>query len=396
MGTIRLNNSVYSVGVLNPALRVFDIIMTADYGTSYNSYLVKAEKTALIDTVHAGFFDEYLSNIEDLTNVNSIDYLIMNHTEPDHSGSIAKLLELNPNMTVVCSMAAKKYLSKIVNRDFACVAVKSGDTLDLGGKILEFVIAPFLHWPDSMFTYLKEDKILFSCDVFGAHYCEPRMLDTHIQYPQKYETAFRYYYDAIFSPFKEHVLSGLGKLSPWDIGIICPSHGPIHVDHIRERMDQYRLWSQPPEARTKKAIAIIYGSAYGYTRTLADTAKDVLVNEFGFTVDLFDIVESDPHEVSRSLNGADGIMIGCCTINRNVPEPLANALNGIDAIGTKGRPAAVFGSYGWSGEAVGMIRERLQNLKCNVAGDGYRVNFKPDEQDLAGMREYTRMFAQTL
>lgn len=176
MSAIQLREGVWSVGVLNPALRVFDIVMESRYGTSYNAYLVTGgEKTALIEAVHKDYFEDLVSNIEEILPVEKLDYLIMNHTEPDHSGGVRALLDRCPNLTVLCSSSAKKFLTSIANEEFPCRVVKDGDTLDLGGKTLRFISAPLLHWPDSIFTWDEADKTLFTCDFLGCHFCEPSM-----------------------------------------------------------------------------------------------------------------------------------------------------------------------------------------------------------------------------
>ena len=208
MSAIKLSDHVFSVGVMNPSLRVFDIVMEAKFGTSYNAYLITDKKTVLVETVHSDFFDEYLYNLQCLIDIGQIDYIVMNHTEPDHSGSLLRLLEMNPDITVVCTAAAQKYLKGITNRDFNCMVVKHGDTLDIGSGELQFVVAPLLHWPDSMMTYLREDEVLFSCDFLGCHYCEPTMLDENIRYEKEYLEQFAYYYAGIFGPFKPYVLAG--------------------------------------------------------------------------------------------------------------------------------------------------------------------------------------------
>ena len=167
MSILQLKPHIFSIGVQNPSLRVFDIIMRTDYGTTYNAYLVKGEKTALIETVHGNFFDEYLENLKNTIPLEQIDYLILNHTEPDHSGSVGKLLKVCPNLKVLATAPAQKYLSAIVNAPFSAVTVKNGEQLDLGGVTLQFVVSPMLHWPDSMFTWCPEEKTLFTCDFLG-------------------------------------------------------------------------------------------------------------------------------------------------------------------------------------------------------------------------------------
>ena len=212
MAVSRITDHIFSVGVMNPSLRIFDIVMEAKYGTSYNAYLIDDRKTALVETVHLDYFDEYLNNIGQLTDIGAIDYLIMNHTELDHSGSVLKFLELSPHMTIVCTAAAKKYLSAITNREFNCMVVKDGQELDLGSTKLKFVVAPMLHWPDSMMTYHPADKVLFSCDFLGCHFCEPQVTDDCIKYWEQYQEQFAYYYAGIFGPFKPYVLAGLDKI----------------------------------------------------------------------------------------------------------------------------------------------------------------------------------------
>ena len=228
MSAIKLRENIWSVGVQNPALRVFDIVMESKYGTTYNAYLVTGgEKTALIEAVHRDYFDELVRNVEEVLPIEKVDYLIMNHTEPDHSGGVKALLERCPNLEVLCSASAKKFLSAISNETFPCRVVKDGDTLDLGGKILKFISAPLLHWPDSMFTWDEADKTLFTCDFLGAHFCEPSMVDTgiHAVYRRAYEGELRYYFDCIFGPFKPAVLDGLDKM-PAEAELVCTSHGP--------------------------------------------------------------------------------------------------------------------------------------------------------------------------
>ena len=237
MSAIKLRENIWSVGIQNPALRVFDVVMESKYGTSYNAYLVTGgEKTALIEAVHKDYFDELVRNVEEVLPIERVDYLIMNHTEPDHSGGVKALLERCPNLTVLCSASAKKFLGAISNENFPCRVVKNGDTLDLGGKTLTFISAPLLHWPDSMFTWDEADKTLFTCDFLGAHFCEPSMMDTgiHAVYRQAYEGEVRYYFDCIFGPFKPAVLDGLDKHQPGDrrgllrsrrhLPSLCPGH----------------------------------------------------------------------------------------------------------------------------------------------------------------------------
>ena len=394
MSAIKLSEHVYSVGVMNPSLRVFDIVMEAKYGTSYNAYLIADQKTVLVETVHSDFFDEYFYNVQCLVDIDKIDYIVMNHTEPDHSGSLVKMLAKNPNITVVCTTAAQKYLKNILNRDFKCMVVKDGDTLDIGSQSLQFVVAPLLHWPDSMMTYLTKDELLFSCDFLGCHFCEPTALDENVRYEKEYLEQFAYYYAGIFGPFKPYVLAGLNKIQDLPLQAVCPSHGPVLVKHIKERMEDYRAWSTP--APREKNVAVLYASAYGYTRQLAESAAKTLREQSGLKVRLVDMVFTPLAEAAAAVSDADALLIGACTINRDAPKVVWDVLSSIDAINVKQKPAGVFGSYGWSGEAVEIMKQRLLGLKYKVIGDGVRVTFCPTEDDLQAMGEYALSVAQNV
>lgn len=394
MSVLKINDGVFSVGVTNPALRVFDIIMYAEYGTTYNAYLVKGEKTALIEIVHEKFFDEYLENINSVCDISKVDYLIVNHTEPDHTGSIIKLLNVNPNIQIFGTAAAGRCLAQIANMPLNFTVVKPQQQLDLGdGHVLEFCPAPFLHWPDSMFTIDKKNDVAFTCDFLGAHYCEPRMFDTKIAYKNKYDPAFRYYFDCIFGPFKPYVLEGLKKLSDYNPKVVCPSHGPILTESISEAVEKYREWSTPSE-NPQKQFAIVYASCYGYTAALAAAAADA-VKSTGINVELIDIVTTKLEDAAEALANSDGFMIGTDTINRNAPKPIWDLLAYIDAINTS-KPVGAFGSYGWSGEAVPMVKARLEGLRFKFVDDGFKVLFRPTEDDLAAVGEYALSVAGSI
>lgn len=388
MSTIKLAENVYSVGVINPTLRTFDIFMRAEYGTTYNAYLVTGEKNVLIDTVHEKFHDEYVKNVESIVPFDQIDYVVMNHTEPDHSGSLQRILQENPEITVIASTAATRFLKNLTNLDFNSRVVKEGDTLDLGFSELQFIPSMNLHWPDSMFTYLPARKIIFTCDFLGAHYCESQNLDTALLQPELYAECYRYYYDCIFGPFKPYVLAGLDKMEKLDIEMCCTSHGPILTTSLPDRMKEYREWSTPKAKADKPTVAIAYASAYCYTAKLAKAAADELKDDYH--VELLDVVNADIAPIAEKVQEADAFMIGSCTINRDAVKPIWMLLASLDAVNTVGRPVGAFGSYGWSGEAVGMICGRLKDLKCKVTGEGFKTNFRPEDEDYAGIRAYAR------
>lgn len=390
MGAIELRNGVWSVGVLNPSLRLFDIVMEARYGTSYNAYLLTGEKNVLIETVHADYFEEYEENIRQVLPLEQVDYLIMNHNEPDHSGSVARLLEKCPNLKVFATAAGNKHLQDITNLPVPCQTVKTGDTLDLGGKTLEFISAPMLHWADSMFTWSPSDKTLFTCDFLGAHYCEPSLLDIKIHDKSAYEREFLNYYQCIFGPFKPFVLEGLEKI-PAGVELVCTSHGPCLTERIGPAMEAYRQWSTP-KPKGKKTACVIYASAYGCTARLAAAAAGAL-EEDGFAVSCCDVTQEPLAVCAARADEADVLLVGAPTINRDAPKAVWDVLASLDAVNTRGRLAGAFGAYGWSGEAANMLHTRLAQLNFKVPQAPFRVLFTPSGEDVENMRAYARSVA---
>jgi flavorubredoxin len=231
---ISITDDVKWIGVLDYDIKTFDIVMHTEYGTTYNSYFINAEKKAIIEVAKEKFSEKYLEKLRSVTKPEEIEYIILDHTEPDHSGSLKLLLSLAPSAVVVGSGNAIRYLEDIVNFRFKSLVVKDGDTLDLGNKTLKFISAPNLHWPDSIYTYLAEDRILFTCDSFGAHYCSPEL---YSDFSEKYNESFRYYFDIIMKPFSRFLLKAIEKIKPLEIDFICPGHGPVHYKNINKAIE---------------------------------------------------------------------------------------------------------------------------------------------------------------
>lgn len=391
---MRLTEHVTYIGAANPNLRVFDIIMKTEHGTSYNSYLIRAEKTAVIETVHADYGTEFLRSIERLMPAEQVDYVILNHTEPDHAGSLELLLERNPNIEVYGTKAALKNLEAIMNRNFKGHVVSDGEILELGeGICLEFIIAPNLHWPDSMFTYLEAERILFSCDVFGSHFCETGVVDQFVKYPDTLRKERENYFDCIFGPFKKFIRSGLKKIEHKKFELICPSHGPVLQKYLKETVEQYEEWSR--EIPTETYVAIFYVSAYGYTKYMAERfAKEI--RKTGTPVRVYNVIEHDLKLMTEALNGAGAVMFGSPTINRDALKPVWDLISGTDAMNVRNKPALTFGSYGWSGEACRYLNERLRALGYKVFGEGVTCIFKPSEEDKVRIEQITREFITAL
>jgi len=397
MEKLILKQGVTWIGALDPNLRVFDIIMETEFGTSYNSYFVKGEnKTVLFETVKIKFWDHYLEKLKSMTAIEDIDYLVVDHTEPDHVGSVEKLLELNPNITIVGSASAIGFLKEITNRSFESMKVNTGDTLDLGGKTLEFISAPFLHWPDSMYTYLREDKLLITCDSFGSHYSFDEILLSKIEDRSDYYKALKYYFTMIMGPFKTYVLQAIAKIENLEIDMICPGHGPVLDINPFEIVEICREWAKEETIFENKTVVIPYVSAYGYTKELAEKIAEGIKSVGTIDVLMHDMVEASNTEVMNHIRWADGILFGTPTINGDALPPIWDLVMGMSPITHKGKLTGVFGSYGWSGEGVPNIENRLKMIRTKQFAPGYKIRFKPSEEQLEHAFKYGLEFAHEL
>ncbi len=391
MRSIALASNTHWVGVLNPTLRVFDVFMPTAHGTTYNAYLVQGEKTAVIDTVHETFTDEFIEKIGQHVALDKIDYLVVNHTELDHAGSIARFLELAPQAKVVSSRAANQFLKAILNRDFDSIIVNDGDTLELGGKTLRFVLAPFWHWPDTMFTYAVEDKILFSCDGFGSHFCDERMFNDRVD---DFWYDFKFYFDHIMRPFADKILAGVAKVKQLELKAIAPSHGPILRSDLWRYVAAYENWSENAQSQ-ECSLAVIYVSAYSNTKKMAEAIAKGAIGT-GAKVKLFDATALDLASIQDELETVKGLIFGSPTINGDALAPVWNVINAIPLLANRNKAAATFGSYGWSGEATKLMDERLKGLKLKVTMPPFKVNFVPTAEDLTRAEAFGAEFASQL
>ena len=371
--------------------------METKFGTSYNSYLLKgSDGIALFETVKEKFFDEHLDKIRSIVNLEDINYVVVNHTEPDHAGSVEKILEYAPNATVVGSTLAIKYLSEIINKPFKSKVVKDGETLSLGNKTLKFISAPQLHWPDTMYTYVIEDETLITCDSFGAHYCDERVLKSAIEDSKEddYIEAYNYYFRMIMGPFKPFMLKALDKIKDLNLKYICPGHGLV-LDHtnIEKFVNLYREWCQPTK-REKQSIVIPYVTAYGYTEEIAKEIKrGIEASNFDVDILMYNLVTADMNEVLNEINQCSGLLLGSPTLLSDTLPQIWTILSSLNPVIHKGLPASCFGSYGWSGEALKNINERYKQLKFNVVCEPLGIVFRPSEENLKSAYDFGLEFA---
>jgi len=397
MKSLKLAEDLYWVGVIDKDLRVFDIIMETQYGTTYNAYVLKgSEETVLFETAKVGFKDEFFTKLKEVVDVKDIDYLVVDHTEPDHSGSISRLLDENPEIIIVGTTAGINFLKKIVNREFKSLIVKDGDKISLGNKTLEFMPLPNLHWPDSMFTYVHEDKLLVTCDVFGAHYSDPVMLRSKVENEKTYLESVKYYFDHIMKPFSNPFMANaLKRIAGLDIKMILTGHGPVVDTQVEQVIENYRSWIKVEPKGSNKLVVMPYVSAYGYTKVLAETIAKAMIDDGGIDVELYDMVDQSPALVLERMAVADGILFGSPTMVGEALKPIWDLTTSISSVNYKDRLMSAFGSYGWSGEAVPNLIERLKQIKAEVL-DGYRIRFKPNDDELKGAYEFGSNFALRL
>ncbi len=395
----QISSDFYWLGALDPNLRTFDIVMETEFGTSYNAYLLKTtDGVILFETVKEKFFEDYFEKLTSLVSLVDIKYIIVNHTEPDHAGSVSKLIERVPHITVVGSQIAIKNIGHMIHASFNSLSVKDGQTLTLGNKTVRFISSPQLHWPDTMYSYIEEDKFLITCDSFGAHYCDSRLYRSALE-PEKdeaYLSSYQYYYDNIMGPFKPFVLKALDKIKPLEINLICPGHGMIlDPSNISYYLDLYEEWSQPVIHSPR--IVIAYVSAYGYTKQLAHAIYDG-IKASGYTgdVDLFDLEVEPIDKVLAVVNTAQGLLVGSSTILGDTLPPIWQLLTTLNPILHKHLYMGCFGSYGWSGEALSNIETRIKQLKCTMPLAPLGVIFRPNQEDLEKASNFGKQFVEAL
>lgn len=391
---LEVKKDLYWVGALDKDLRIFDIVMYTEYGTSYNSYILKgSEKTVLFETAKDKFYDEFVERIQSLTDPSEIDYIVLNHTEPDHSGSAYRLFkEFCPNATIVGTATTIRFLKEIANAEFNHIVAKDGMTLDIGGYTLEFIMAPFLHWPDSMYTYIRENKTLITCDSFGCHYADEAVFNDKID--GDFYDAYKYYYDMIMGPFKPYVQAALKKIDLLELETICPGHGPVLRTDLEKYINYYKEWSKVPDVTN--TVIIPYVSAYGYTKDMAEEIAKGIESTGSIEVKLHDMVYDKKEEVLSEIATAKGIILGTPTIVGDALPPIWEIAISLNPIIHAGKIAGVFGSYGWSGEGVANIEQRLKQLRFKMPVPSLKLNFKPSDEQKKACFDYGAAFGNAV
>ena len=386
--SFKINDNVTWVGKIDWELRKFHGEEYSTHrGSSYNSYLVRDEKIALIDTVWGPFAKEFIENLKKEIDLDKIDYIIANHAESDHSGSLPELMKEIPNTPIYCTSNGIRSLKGHYHKDWNFIPVKTGDKLSLGKKEITFVEAKFLHWPDTMFSYLTGDNILFSNDAFGEHYASELMYNDLVDQAELFQEAIKYYAN-ILTPFSKFVEQKINEVVGFNLplNMICPSHGIIWRDNPLQIVNQYMKWAKDYQ---ENQITIIYDTMWDGTRRMAEAiAKGIKSIDGDVIVKLFNSSRSDKNDIITEIFKSKAVLVGCPTVNKGILNSLAGLLEEIRGLAFKNKKATAFGTYGWSGESVKVLTEGLQKAGFQVMTDGLKVLWNPDEEGMNASFEF--------
>lgn len=396
---VQLSERVHWIGALDPSLRTFDIILKTANGTTYNAYVVRgSEGVAIIDTVKENFANDFFARLESVARYDEIKVIVLNHLEPDHTGALPELMRRAPQARVYISQKAQSMLKALLKQDeFDFTPVITGDQVSLGDRTLAFFHTPYLHWPDTQCTYLLEEQTLFSGDVFGCHFCDVRLFNDEVG---DFRFSFEYYYAHIMRPFKDYVNRALALLEPLSLTTILPAHGPLLRDQPQKYVQRYRELSssvlQSEISTSEKTLLIFYISSYGNTRRMAEAIYQGAMDVEHVRVSLYDLEGSEIAPFVDLIEGADGIIFGTPTINGDAVKPVWDLLSSLAVINLKSKLGGVFGSYGWTGEGVKMVEDRLRGLKLRVPIPGIRIKLIPTDEEIESCREFGQNLAQDL
>jgi anaerobic nitric oxide reductase flavorubredoxin len=363
------------------------------HGSSYNAYLIKDEKNVLIDTVWRPYDREFVKRLKEVIDLKDIDYIVMNHNEIDHSGALPELLREIPGTPIYCTKKGEAILRGHYHQDWNYVNVKTGDTLNIGKHTLTFIEAPMLHWPDTMFTYMSGDDILFSNDAFGQHYATESLFDTAANVNDVMYEAEKYYTNILnlYSPMvARKVKEVLGMNLP--IKMIAPSHGVIWTKYIQQIIENYQKWSTPYQ---ENQITIIYDTMWQSTRLMGEAiAEGIRRADPSVEVKLYNVAKEDKNDVLTQMFRSKAVLVGSPTINYGYSFAIAGILEMARGLKFKGKKAAAFGSYGWSGDAPKLITKHLQEAGFDVVDDGIKCLWVPDNKAIDECRDYGEQFCK--
>lgn len=393
MNPVKLTENVYWVGAIDWDVRDFHGYST-NRGTTYNAYLIVDEKITLIDTVKKSLKSDMLSRIKEIVDPKDIDYIVVNHVEMDHSGSLPEMVELiNPEKIICSKMGEKALLQHFHHEDWPYQIAKPGEDVSLGAKTLAFLETRMLHWPDSMFTYLVEDKILFSSDAFGEHLGTSERFDDEVDQAILLEELTKYYANilTLYSPLVKKLIVKIKEMA-LDIKMIAPDHGVIWRSNPGLALEAYDKWSQ---GTGDGNVLIVYDTMWHSTEKMAKRVGAGLQDE-GISFQLLNLRYNHRSDVMREVLNASGVILGCSTLNNGLLPRMAGFLMYMRGLRPQNKIGAAFGSFGWSGEAVKLLNEAMTAMKFDIVDDGLKVKYVPEETDFAQCVELGRKVGQAV
>lgn len=392
MQKINVTDKIYYVGVNDRKKNLFENNWPLPNGVSYNSYLIKDEKSALIDTLEFGSKEEYLSQIEEILEGNELDFLVVNHMEPDHSSMIGILLKFYPNLKIVANSKAFKMLEGYFGVEPQNIyEVKDGDILDLGYHKLKFVMAPMVHWPETMFTYDTTDAILFSCDAFGTFgTLDGAMFDDEINF-DFYEDEMRRYYSNIVGKYSHMVQKAFAKLEGVQVNYICPSHGPIWRKEPQKAIELYNKWSKHI---SDPGVVIAFASMYGNNEQIADYAARLISEQGVKNIRIYDVSKTHASYILSDIWKYKGVLLGSSAYNGVMHPMMSHLCNELEIINPKGKNYALFGTYSWSGGGVKGLQAFAQKMDWKEVASPVEVLGTPKLEQMEPLKEVAKLILQ--
>ncbi|MFN8576742.1 MAG: anaerobic nitric oxide reductase flavorubredoxin [Candidatus Sericytochromatia bacterium] len=394
--SVKIKNNVYCVGNIDWELQSYQGYKYSTHrGSSYNSYLIKEEKIALIDTVWETFSNQFVENLANEIDLNKIDYIIMNHGEKDHSGALPELMSHIPDKPIYCTKNAIKSLKGQYHKDWNFNIVKTGDTLSLGNKELIFVEMQMLHWPDSMLCYLTGDNLLFSNDAFGNHYATGLLYNDQVNQGELFEECIKYYSN-ILTPYNKLVINKIKEILSLNLPLdmICPSHGVIWRNQPEQIIEQYLKWADDYQ---ENQITIIYDTMWNGTRLMAEQISEgIKKTDKDVNVKLMHLSKRDKNDVITEIFKSKAILVGSPTANGGILTSVSAILELIKGLKFKKKKAATFGCYGWSGEATKIISDSLEKSGFEIVNEELKVNWSPDNECIEKCIEFGINFCENI
>ncbi len=388
---VEIADDVYWVGAIDWNLRIYHNTYSTHHGTSYNSYLIMDDKITLVDAVYGPFGEELIGRISEKIPPEQISYVVVNHSEPDHSGALPLLMERAPRARIFCTAKCKDYLKRLYFADWEFTTVKTGDEISLGKKTLRFIEAPMMHWPDSMFTYVKELCLLLSNDAFGQHIASSQRFEDEVDEGIVREELAKYFANTLY-PFTELIKRKLEEInnSGLPVKMIAPSHGLIWRKDPHRVLDKYMYWA---EGKAEQKVLVAYDTMWESTAAMARAMVEG-IQKAGIAVKACRLSASDLSDVNKDVLESKGLIVGSSTVNNTVLPAMATFLEELKGLRPKKKVACAFGSHGWGGGAVKVIEKALQQAGIDVIQPGLMVKHRPDPEGLNGCVEFGKKLAE--